>query len=54
MVLIIKGAINALLTLVCPHCHRQQVRAKKPLDAVYVCSKCHKHFTRRSARKAKR
>ena len=54
MVLIIKGALDATLTLVCPHCHHRQLRAKKPVDAVYVCAKCRKHFTRRTAQKAKR
>jgi transposase-like protein len=45
-VLIIKGTVDATLKLVCPHCHKTQLRAKKPAGAVYVCKKCRKHFRR--------
>lgn len=46
-VLIIKGAAAAATTkLVCPHCRKPQLRAKKPAGAVYVCKFCRKHFKR--------
>jgi transposase-like protein len=54
VVLIIKGALAATLTLVCPHCHKSQLRAKKPIGAVYVCRNCHKHFRRETQRKPQR
>jgi transposase-like protein len=49
-VLIIKGAVDATVKLVCPHCRKTQLRAKKPAGAVYVCKQCRKHFHREDSR----
>jgi DNA-directed RNA polymerase subunit RPC12/RpoP len=47
--LIIKGALDATLALVCPYCQHRQLRARKGRLESYACKRCHKRFRRDQA-----
>lgn len=52
MMLLVKSTLDATLRLTCPHCHKLQLRAKKPgKDDVYACKHCHKRFKLKDAKR---
>ena len=41
----------ALITLACPHCHGEQVRARSHHGVQYRCKKCNRLFSREAGEK---